>query len=48
MKGYRYSDPIWILITSTNGFGEHLPLVDQIAICVAGIEAQEPFNYRHT
>jgi hypothetical protein len=24
--------------------GEHLPLVDQIAICVAGIEAQELFN----
>ena len=23
---------------------EHLPLVDQIAICVAGIEAQELFN----
>jgi len=24
--------------------GEHLPLVDQIAVCVAGIEAQELFN----
>src|SRR5262245_10132177 len=23
---------------------EHLPLVDQIAVCVAGIEAQELFN----
>jgi len=23
---------------------EHLPLVDQIALCVAGIEAQELFN----
>jgi hypothetical protein len=25
-------------------YAEHLPLVDQIAICVAGIEAQELFN----
>ena len=25
-------------------FAEHLPLVDQIPICVAGIEAQELFN----
>jgi hypothetical protein len=24
--------------------GEHLPLVDQIAVCVDGIEAQELFN----
>ena len=24
--------------------GEHLPLVDQIAVCVAGIEAQELFS----
>ena len=24
--------------------GEHLPLIDQIAVCVAGIEAQELFN----
>jgi hypothetical protein len=24
--------------------GEHLPLVDQIAVCVAGVEAQELFN----
>ena len=32
------------------GYAEHLPLVDQIAICVAGIEAQELFNcplYQH-
>lgn len=26
------------------GSAEHLPLVDQIAICAAGIEAQELFN----
>jgi len=25
-------------------YGDHLPLVDQIAVCVAGIEAQELFN----
>ena len=25
-------------------YAEHLPLVDQIALCVAGIEAQELFN----
>jgi hypothetical protein len=25
-------------------YAEHLPLVDQVAICVAGIEAQELFN----
>jgi hypothetical protein len=24
--------------------GEHLPLVDQIPVCVAGVEAQELFN----
>ena len=25
-------------------YAEHLPLVDQVAICVAGIQAQELFN----
>jgi hypothetical protein len=43
--------PIGIVEIEEDGSGradirdaEHLPLVDQIAICVAGIEAQELFN----
>lgn len=30
------------------GLDDHLPLIDRIALCVAGIVSQELFNCRHT